>query len=57
MECHATQLRTRRYVELQAARARFLGLTSGVAYAQALYPVDDFLIHDLAALPASVRLF
>jgi N-acetylglucosamine malate deacetylase 1 len=57
MECHATQLRTRRYVELQATRARLLGLTSGVEYAQALYPVDDFLINDLAALPTSVRLF
>jgi N-acetylglucosamine malate deacetylase 1 len=57
MECHATQLRTRRYVELQTARARLLGLTTGVEYAQALYPVADFLIEDLAALPASVRLF
>jgi len=57
MKCHATQLRTRRYVELQTARARLLGLTSGVEYAQALYPVDDFLVNDLAALPESVRLF
>ena len=57
MECHATQLRTRRYVELQTARARLLGLTSGIEYAQALYPVDDFLIHTLSELPASVRLF
>ena len=57
MECHATQLRTRRYLELQTARARLLGLTTGVEYAQALYPVGDFLIGDLAALPASVRLF
>jgi N-acetylglucosamine malate deacetylase 1 len=57
MECHATQLRTRRYVELQIARARLLGLTTGVEYAQALYPVDDFLINNLAQLPASVRLF
>jgi LmbE family N-acetylglucosaminyl deacetylase len=57
MECHATQLRTRRYVELQTARARLLGLTSGVDYAQALYPVDDLLINNFAELPASVRLF
>ena len=57
MECHTTQLRTRRYVELQIARARLLGLTTGVEYAQALYPVDDFLINNLAELPASVRLF
>ena len=57
MECHATQLRTRRYVELQTARARLLGLTNGVEYAQALYPVNDFLVRDLGELPASVRLF
>ena len=57
MECHTTQLRTRRYVELQTARARLLGLTSGVEYAQALYPVDDFLVSSLDQLPPSVRLF
>jgi LmbE family N-acetylglucosaminyl deacetylase len=57
MECHATQLRTRRYVELQTARARLLGLTSGVEYAQALYPVNDLLINNLTELPASTRLF
>jgi LmbE family N-acetylglucosaminyl deacetylase len=57
MQCHASQLRTRRYVELQTARARLLGLTTGVEYAQALYPVDDFVVNDLAALPTSARLF
>ena len=57
MECHQTQLRTRRYVELQTARARLLGLEAGVEYAQALYPTGDFLLENLADLPASVRLF
>ncbi len=57
MECHRTQLRTRSYIELQTARARLLGLTAGVEYAQALYPTSDFLVKDLAELPASVRLF
>jgi LmbE family N-acetylglucosaminyl deacetylase len=57
MECHATQLRTRRYVELQTARARVLGLTSGVEVAQALYPTSDFVTKHVGALPASVRLF
>lgn len=57
MECHQTQLRTRRYIELQTARARLLGLEAGVEYAQALYASDDFLIKRLADLPASVRLF
>jgi LmbE family N-acetylglucosaminyl deacetylase len=57
MECHQTQLRTRRYIELQTARARALGLAAGVEYAQALYPIDDLLIKSMAELPASVRLF
>ena len=57
LECHQTQLRTRRYVELQTARARLLGLEAGVEYAQALFPTDDFLIQTLGDLPPSVRLF
>ena len=57
MECHQTQLRTRRYIDLQTARARLLGLEAGVEYAQALYPTADFLIGSLDDLPASVRLF
>ena len=57
LECHKTQLRTRRYLELQTARARVLGLEAGVEYAQALFPTDDFLIQTLGDLPPSVRLF
>ena len=57
MECHQTQLRTRRYIELQTARARLLGLEAGVEYAQALYPTADLKIASLGELPASVRLF
>jgi hypothetical protein len=57
MNCHQTQLRTRRYLDLQTARARLLGLTSGVEYAQALFPGNDLLVNNLAALPASVRLY
>ena len=57
MECHQTQLRTRRYIELQTARARLLGLEAGVEYAQALYPTADLMIASLGELPASVRLF
>ena len=57
MQYHATQLRTRRYVEVQIARARLLGLTSGIEYAQALFPIDDLLVRDLAGIPKSVRLF
>lgn len=57
MECHKTQLRTRRYIELQKARARLLGVEAGVEYSQALYATDDILLQSLAELPASVRLF
>src|ERR1019366_1443897 len=34
MEAHASQMRTRNYVDLQVARARVLGLGAGVEYAQ-----------------------
>lgn len=57
MECHPTQLRTRRYIELQTARARLLGVEAGVEYAQALFASDDLLLGSLAELPRSVRLF
>jgi LmbE family N-acetylglucosaminyl deacetylase len=57
MECHRTQLRTRRYIELQIARARLLGIEAGVEYAQALFANDDLLVSSLSELPASVRLF
>ena len=57
MECHQTQLRTRRYVDLQTARARLLGVEAGVEYAQALFLLDDVLIESLTEMPRSVRLF
>ncbi|MEO5719490.1 MAG: PIG-L family deacetylase [Chthoniobacterales bacterium] len=57
MECHQTQLQTRRYIELQTARARLLGIEAGVEYAQALYATDDMLVKSLAEIPGSVRLF
>lgn len=57
MECHRTQLRTRRYIELQTARARLLGLEAGVEYAQALFATDDLLVQSLTQIPRSVRLF
>src|SRR5690606_25446527 len=44
MESHASQMKTRRYVELQLARARTLGLQIGGSYAQALWSNDALLI-------------
>jgi len=57
MECHQTQLRTHRYIELQTARARLLGLGSGIEYAQALYVPDGFLVKNFSELPPSVHFF
>ncbi len=57
MESHATQMRMRRYLDLQLARARALGLESGVEHAQALFPADPWLVADLGELPRAVRLF
>lgn len=57
MEAHASQMKTRNYVELQLARARVLGLDAGVAYAQALYPNDPLVVDSLAALARGARRF
>ncbi len=57
MEAHASQMKTRNYVELQLARARVLGLDAGVAHAQALYPNDPLLFDSLAPLARGSRRF
>ena len=57
MEAHASQMKTRNYVELQVARARVLRLDAGVAYAQALYANDPLLFDSLAAVGRGARRF
>ena len=57
MEAHASQLVTRRYVELQLARARLNGLRAGVEYAIALFPNDPILVNELGALQRGARRF
>ena len=57
MEAHATQLRTRNYVELQLARARVNGLRCGVAHATALFPNDPLVFDSLTPLSRSTRQF
>jgi LmbE family N-acetylglucosaminyl deacetylase len=57
METHASQMRTRNYVELQLARARVLGLDAGVAHAQALYSNDPLVFASLAPLARGARRF
>src|SRR5688572_25023177 len=44
MEAHASQLKTRRYVELQLTRARLNGLSAGVEYALAPLPIDPIIV-------------
>lgn len=57
MNAHETQLRTRRYLELQLTRARLLGLRAGVEYAQALFPADPMLVKSLTQLGRGARQF
>ncbi len=57
MQCHATQMQTRRYVDLQLARARVLGLEIGAEYAQALWPNDPLVVEDLSDIPRGARHF
>lgn len=57
MAAHASQARTRNYVELQLTRARLLGLRAGVEYAQALYPADPIVLTSLDPLGRTARRF
>jgi len=57
MEAHASQLRTRGYVELHLARARVFGLRAGVAHAQALYTQDPLVFPSLEPLARAARRF
>lgn len=57
MSAHASQLRTRNYVELQLARARVHGLHAGLAHAQPLWPNDPLVFDSLAPLTRSARHF
>jgi LmbE family N-acetylglucosaminyl deacetylase len=57
MEAHASQMKTRNYVELQLARARVRGLDAGVAHAQALWPNDPLVFDSLALLARGTRKF
>jgi len=57
MEAHASQMKTRNYVELQLARARVHGLNAGLEYAQPLWPNDPLVFDSLAALSRGARKF
>lgn len=57
MEAHASQLKTRNYVELQLTRARLNGLRAGVEHAVPLFPGDPIFVDSLAGLERAARRF
>jgi LmbE family N-acetylglucosaminyl deacetylase len=57
MEAHASQLKTRNYVELQLTRARLNGLRAGVGHAIPLFAADALVVDSLAALGHGARRF
>ena len=57
MRCHASQMKTRDYVELLVARARVLGAQVGVEYAMAAWANDPIRLGALTDLRDSGRRF
>ena len=57
MLAHATQAQTRRYSELQLARARVNGARCGVDAAIALFPSDPLIVQTLSTIERSARRF
>ncbi|MFO1500926.1 MAG: PIG-L family deacetylase [Verrucomicrobiota bacterium] len=57
MEAHASQIRTRNYVEWQLLRARSAGAQAGVDHAIALFPNDPVLVDSLHAVDRGARRF
>jgi LmbE family N-acetylglucosaminyl deacetylase len=55
MEAHASQLKTRNYVELQLTRARLNGLRAGIGHAIPLFPSDGMVVDSLARLGRGAR--
>jgi LmbE family N-acetylglucosaminyl deacetylase len=57
MEAHATQARSRGYVEMQLTRARLHGLRAGLGHAIAIFPNDALVLDSLAPLRRGARQF
>lgn len=57
MLAHASQLKTREYVDLQLARARVWGLRAGTGHAQPLWANDPMVFSSLSASSRSARQF
>jgi LmbE family N-acetylglucosaminyl deacetylase len=57
MEAHASQMKTRNYVELQLTRSRVHGLNAGVGHAQPLWPNAPLVFPSLAPLTRAAHKF
>lgn len=57
MAAHASQGRTRNYMELQILRAKTLGARAGIEHAIALFPNDPIVTKSLASLSRGARRF
>lgn len=57
MRCHASQVNSRGYIELQKTAAHLLGLTVGVEYACGVYVNEPVRVERLSALSLSARNF
>jgi len=57
MNCHASQVLSKGYIELQKTGARLLGLTIGVEYALGLFANDPLRLETISALTLSSRNF
>jgi bacillithiol biosynthesis deacetylase BshB1 len=57
MNCHATQVSNKSYVDLQTTAARLLGVSIGVEYAAGLYVNDPVRVEHLSDISLSSRNF
>lgn len=57
MSAHASQMKTRNYLEMQVARARLHGLRAGLQSVTPLFPADPLVVTSLASLERGVRQF
>jgi bacillithiol biosynthesis deacetylase BshB1 len=57
MNCHASQMRTRRYADLRLSAARHLGLSVGVEYAAGFYVNDPVRVDKISDLALPARHF
>jgi LmbE family N-acetylglucosaminyl deacetylase len=57
MRSHASQLKSRQYIELQLARAQVNGLRAGMSHAIAIYPNEPIVLDRLSRLGKGARKF